>query len=147
MLYSLLVIALLSALTGCGQKKARTLPEEAFQQIYGDILFLGELHRNDTTALRHALDSLLDVNNIDTTVLFATAREFATDAERSAELYRVVTERFEKQSKGADSLSPQNPDASKKTIAPGKPGRSDTVGTPPKPAASRKIGPPLTGKE
>ncbi|MFZ1731925.1 MAG: hypothetical protein WBQ23_11260 [Bacteroidota bacterium] len=83
---------------GCGQNQSPTLPDEKFQKIYGDILFLGELHRSDSTALHHALDSLLKANEIDTTILFASARELAIDQERSAELYRVVIERFEKQS-------------------------------------------------
>ncbi|MBR9974000.1 MAG: hypothetical protein KFF77_00320 [Bacteroidetes bacterium] len=59
---------------------------------------LGELHRSDTAALRLSLDSLLEAHGTDTTALFAKARNVSLDAERSAELYRVVIERFERTS-------------------------------------------------
>ena len=79
------------------------MPDEQFRQIYGDILLLGELHRSDTAALRLSLDSLLDAHGTDTTSLFAKARDIALDQERSAELYRVVTERFETATGTADT--------------------------------------------
>jgi hypothetical protein len=88
---------LLIALAGCDDERARTLPDREFQQIYGDILFLGELYREDSTALAQALDSLLTANAMDTTVLFAAARETARDPQRGTELYRIVVERFERQ--------------------------------------------------
>jgi hypothetical protein len=88
---------LLVALSGCDGEKPSTLPDEEFQQIYGEIILLGELHRSDTARLRLALDSLLEDRGVDTTVLFTTAREIALDAGRSAELYRIVIERFEQQ--------------------------------------------------
>ncbi|MBE0645222.1 MAG: hypothetical protein IH600_14155 [Bacteroidetes bacterium] len=129
-LCSLCVIVLLSTVAGCGEKQSPTLPEEKFQQIYGDILFLGELYRSDSTALRLALDSMLTANNIDTTILFASAREIVVDKQKSAELYRIVIERFEKQSARPDTL-----DAKEKATR-------DSLSTPIKPKA-----PYLTGKE
>jgi len=101
----LCVIVLLIAWTGCDGDRARTLPDGEFQQIYGDILFLGELYREDSTALAHALDSLLAARGIDTTVLFATARETALDPQRGTELYRIVVERFERQVGRPDSTT------------------------------------------
>ncbi len=121
---------LLFAFAGCGEKQPETLPEEQFQQIYGDILFLGELYRSDSTALRTALDSLLVANGIDTTILFETARATAIDKERSAELYRVVVERFEARSAPPDTLTPE------------KKAEVDSLTKPEKPRA-----PYLTGKE
>ena len=102
-LCSLCLIFLLVSVVGCGGEKAPSLPDEKFQQIYGDILLLGELHRSDSTALRHSLDSLLDAHGIDTTILFASARETALDPARSEALYRVVVERFEKKIGRSDS--------------------------------------------
>ncbi|MBR9978833.1 MAG: hypothetical protein KFH87_12175 [Bacteroidetes bacterium] len=92
---SLVVIILLVFNTACGREDTRTLDDGEFQQIYGDILFLGELYRQDSTALHAALDSLLDAHTIDTTVLFETAREIIVDKQRSDELYRGVIERYE----------------------------------------------------
>lgn len=120
-LCSLCVIILLSAAAGCDKKQTPSIPEERFQQIYGDILFLGELYRNDSTALRTALDSLLEANDIDTSILFATARQTAVDREQSAELYRVVIERFEKRSQPQDSLSPEAKAAADSISTPVKP--------------------------
>lgn len=92
---SLVVIILLVFNAACGREEARTLDDGEFQQIYGDILLLGELHRQDSTALHNALDSLLDAHAIDTTLLFETAREIIVDKQRSDELYRGVIERYE----------------------------------------------------
>jgi hypothetical protein len=150
-LYSLLVIALLLVLIGCGQRQSPTLPDERFQKIYGDILFLGELHRNDSTALRLALDSLLEINEIDTTILFASARELAIDPERSAELYRVVIERFEKQVAGPDSLGIEalpgmNPAEADSTRADQRKASAKRDSLAPS-ERSPKSGPPLNWKE
>lgn len=100
-----LFIVLLFFCPGCGEQEHTAIPDEEFQHIYGDILLLGELHRSDTATLRLSLDSLLDAHGIDTTALFAKARDVALDAERSAELYRVVIERFEQQSGRPDTTA------------------------------------------
>jgi hypothetical protein len=92
--------------SGCDRgEQRRTMPDEKFHQIYGDILFLGELHRGDSTGMRLALDSLLTANDIDTAILFASAREIALDKERSEELHRIVIERFEKIAAPADTAA------------------------------------------
>lgn len=90
-------------LAGCGGRSDASLPDEKFHQIYGDILLLGELHRDDTTALRLSLDSLLAAHATDTAALFAKAREIALDQQASAELYRVVIERFETRAGAKDT--------------------------------------------
>lgn len=80
---------------GCGSGGERSLPEEEFEQIYGDILYLGELHRDDTLALRGAVDSLLRAHGTDSTTLLATARSFADEPGRLNEVYRNIILRFE----------------------------------------------------
>ncbi len=72
------------------------MPEEEFEQIYGDIVYLGELHRDDTLALRAAYDSLLKAHHTDTTVLYATARELTRDPETLNEIYRNIVLRLER---------------------------------------------------
>lgn len=80
---------------GCGGGETPRLPEEKFEQIYGDILFLGELHREDTLAMRKAVDSLLKAHNTDSTALLATARELADDSGALNSIYRNLILRFE----------------------------------------------------
>ncbi len=100
---------LLCTVPGCDRgTQTRTIPDEKFHQIYGDILLLGELHRGDSLSLRLALDSLLAAHGTDTAQLFSTAREIALDKDRSAELHRIVIERFEKKSAPADSAAPSS---------------------------------------
>jgi hypothetical protein len=83
------------SVSGCGSGDTPRLPEETFEQIYGDILFLGELHREDTLAMRKAVDSLLEAHNTDSTTLLATARELADDSGALNEIYRNLILRFE----------------------------------------------------
>jgi hypothetical protein len=88
----------------CGDEGPETLPRETFQQIYGEILYKAELYRDDTLRLRREFDSLLLAYDTDTTALFATAREITRDRESVEELYRVTIERFERVTRGPDSL-------------------------------------------
>ena len=92
-------------LPACGSEGPETLPRETFQQIYGEILYKAELYRDDSLRLRREFDSLLLAYDTDTTVLFATAREIAQDRESVEELYRITIERFERVTRGPDSLA------------------------------------------
>jgi hypothetical protein len=84
-----------SSFLGCGNSGERTLPEKEFEQIYGDIIFLGELHRDDTLALRAAVDSMLYAHGTDSTALLATARSLADDPQSLNDIYRNIILRFE----------------------------------------------------
>jgi hypothetical protein len=68
---------------------------EAFEQVYGDILYLGELYRGHPRAMRYALDSLLSAHDIDTTILYRTAEMYANRTYDVAELHEAMLVRFE----------------------------------------------------
>ena len=99
------VVVFIVALSSCGDRKPERLPDEAFREIYGELLYRAELYRGDTLRLRHEFDSLLAAYDTDSSTLYATAEDIATDRQRVDELYRLTIERFERLSRGPDSTS------------------------------------------
>jgi hypothetical protein len=90
-----LLMILAVSVIGCDEQRARTLSDEEFEQIYGDILYLGELHRGDTLTMRRGIDSVLRAHDTDSSALLATARELCTRPEDLHAVYRNVLLRFD----------------------------------------------------
>ncbi len=90
--------------SACSDDNDDLLPDETFEILYGDVLFLGELYRGDSTLIRRSIDSLLQAHGTDTTTFFATAETYAQDREKMQRLYSKTIERFEKLSGSNDSL-------------------------------------------
>lgn len=85
---------------GCGRDEDRQhVPREQFVQIYADMLFLAELHRQDTTGYRRAMDSLCRVHRTDTASLAAAFRVFNSDPDGMAQFYDAVIRRMERKAK------------------------------------------------
>jgi|GEM_PF-3187307 len=89
------LICLILFVCSCDKKHGELLPDDDFERIYGEILFLGELHRGDTLQLREAIDSLLHAHDTDTTQMIATARELTKDPKRLTDIYRNIVSRLE----------------------------------------------------
>jgi hypothetical protein len=71
---------LIWASSGCGRNdQGADIPRERLVQIYGEMLFLAELHRQDTTGYRAALDSLCRANGTDTAQIAKAIRVLSED--------------------------------------------------------------------
>lgn len=89
--------------SSCNDDEKKLLSDETFETLYGDVLFLGELYRGDSTLIRQGVDSLLHVHGTDTATFFTTAEHYAHDREKMDQLYKVTIERFEQLSNRNDS--------------------------------------------
>jgi hypothetical protein len=91
----------LFVLIGCDGDRGGEIPRERFVQIYRQILVGAELHRNDTTAYRLSLDSLMTREHVTRDQLQRTMQWYSA---RPAELDSVLREIDR-------SLEPPRPDS------------------------------------
>ena len=68
-------------------------------QIYGDMLFLAELYRQDSTSYGRALDSMYRVNAVDSAQINTTMRELSGDTKELSAFYEQVMNHLEKRAK------------------------------------------------
>lgn len=95
---------LLCTVPSCDDGDSNVLSDQTFETLYGDVLFIGELYRGDSTLIRTSIDSLLSAHGTDSATFFATAEHYAHDREKMDRLYKTTIERFEKLSGQPDSL-------------------------------------------
>jgi hypothetical protein len=86
---------------GCGRTtdNGGRVPREQFVQIYGDMLFLAELHRQDTTSYRRSLDSLCRMRAVDTALIAQTYRWYAGNEKELASFHEDVVKYLEKKAR------------------------------------------------
>lgn len=95
-----------AAFPACTRDDGARIPEDRFVQIYGDMLYLAELHRADPVARRHATDSLLRASGTDSAAVARTMAWYAVRQEEFPAMYDRVIKHLEKKS-GSPSPSPQ----------------------------------------
>jgi hypothetical protein len=96
-------------LSGCGSDTDRMLSQDEFEHIYGELIFLAELYRDDSLALHRATDSLLQAHETDTVAVLATARALSEDTEALSSIYRNIILRLEGIAAG-DTATPAIPE-------------------------------------
>ncbi len=90
------VIALsLTTVPSCGDRQREAISEEEFTEIYGDILYLGELYRAHPFELHLALDSMMEYRNIDTMMVYEAVNRYAQRTYDVAQLHAGIIERLE----------------------------------------------------
>ena len=110
-----LFVMVLSLMTvpSCGDQKREIISEKEFAEIYGDILYLGELYRAHPFELRLALDSMMEHRNIDTIMVYEAVDRYTRRTYDVAQLHLGIIERLETMARedSARNVSPAKADS------------------------------------